>query len=52
MDEHTEKIWLMLNAIVRQLSHLKYWTVAEEYHPDILNTYQRMRDLRDKLEGK
>ena len=52
MDEHTEKIWLMLNAIVRQLAHLKYWTVAEEYHSDILNTYHRLRDLRDKLEGK
>ena len=49
MDDHTKRLWLKISGIVKDLVHLKYWTVAEEYHSDILECHDRLRNIKERL---
>ena len=53
MDEHDEKIWLKLDAILRQLLHVQYWiTSVDSYHPNVLEAIKQIKTAKKLLEGK
>ena len=49
MDDHTKRLWLKINTIVKDLAHLKYWTIAEEYHSDVVECYNRLHNIKDRI---
>ena len=50
MDDQAKKLWLKIDSIVKQLAHLKYWTVAEKYHSEIIECYDRLRNVKNTIE--
>ena len=42
MDDQTKKLWLKIDKIVKDLAHLKYWTVAEDYHSIVKECYNSL----------
>ena len=51
MNEHEQKMWLLLDNIIRMLKRAKYWTTSvDDYHQDLLMALSLLEAALEKIE--
>lgn len=50
MNEHEQKMWLLVDAVVRRLKQARYWTTsADDYHQELMMALHLLEEVLRKI---
>ena len=51
MNEHKQKMWLLIDGVVKKLKRAKYWTTsADDYHQELMMALSLLEEVLRKIE--
>ena len=53
MNQQEQKMWLLVDGIVKKLKRARYWTTsADDYHEELMTALSLLESVLKKLENK
>ena len=50
MNEHEQKMWLLVDAVVKRLKQARYWTTsADDYHQELMMALHLLEEVLRKI---
>jgi hypothetical protein len=50
MNEHEQKMWLLIDNVIRRLKRAKYWTTsADDYHQELMMALHLLEEVLRKI---
>ena len=51
MKEHEQKVWLLVDNVIRKLKRAKYWTTSiDDYHQELMMAISLLEEVLRKVE--